>query len=162
MEDGGMRYEMRRKDRQISSDESYIIIDRALFGVMATVDCDGAPYAVPLNFVREGDVLYFHGAMEGHKIDNLKERPDVCITFVGALSFPEKHFTTVFESAILFGKAEEVTDDKEKIHGLKLICQRFIPNNMNAFDSEIDKQLKATSVWKIKIETISGKRRIYP
>jgi nitroimidazol reductase NimA-like FMN-containing flavoprotein (pyridoxamine 5'-phosphate oxidase superfamily) len=153
---------MRRKDRQISNDESYIIIDKASFGTMATVDCDGIPYAVPLNFVRDGDILYFHGAMEGHKIDNLKERPNVCITFVGSVSFPEKHFTTIFESAILFGKAEEVTDDNEKIHGLKLICERFVPDNMDAFNYGIEKQLKVTAVWKIKIETISGKQRKYP
>jgi nitroimidazol reductase NimA-like FMN-containing flavoprotein (pyridoxamine 5'-phosphate oxidase superfamily) len=136
-------------------------MDKASFGIMATVDCDGIPYAVPLNFVRDGDILYFHGALEGHKIDNLKERPNVCITFVGDVSFPEKHFTTIFESAIIFGKAEEVTDDTEKTHGLTLICERFIPKNMNAFNYEIDKQLKATAVWKIKIETISGKQRKY-
>jgi nitroimidazol reductase NimA-like FMN-containing flavoprotein (pyridoxamine 5'-phosphate oxidase superfamily) len=178
-----MRYEMRRKDRQISGDESNKIIDKASFGVMATVDGDGIPYAVPLNFVREGDLLYFHGAMEGHKIDNLKERPDVCVTFVGNVSFPENHFTTIFESAILFGKAEEVTGEQEKIYALKRICERFIPKYVehlslaapaetaavsansaaelkNAFDEAINKQLKATSVWKIKIETINGKQRV--
>jgi nitroimidazol reductase NimA-like FMN-containing flavoprotein (pyridoxamine 5'-phosphate oxidase superfamily) len=128
---------------------------------MATVDSDGIPYAVPLSFVRDGDLLYFHGAMEGHKIDNLKERPNVCITFVGDVSFPEKNFTTIFESAILFGNAEEVTGEEEKIHGLRLICERFIPKNMDAFDDAINKQLEVTSVWKIKIETISGKQRKY-
>jgi nitroimidazol reductase NimA-like FMN-containing flavoprotein (pyridoxamine 5'-phosphate oxidase superfamily) len=136
-------------------------MDKAPFGIMATVDCDGIPYAVPLNFVRDGDILYFHGAMEGHKIDNLKERPDVCITFIGNVSFPEKHFTTVFESVILYVKAEEVTEDKEKTYGLNLIFERFIPKNMDAFNCEIDKQLKVTSVWKIKIEAISGKQRKY-
>jgi nitroimidazol reductase NimA-like FMN-containing flavoprotein (pyridoxamine 5'-phosphate oxidase superfamily) len=154
-----MRYEMRRKDRQISEDESNKIIDAASFGVMATVDCDGAPYAVPLNFVREGDRLFFHGAMEGHKVDNLKARPQVCVTFVGNVSFPEKNFTTVFESVILFGQAVEISDEQEKTHALKLICERFIPQNMNAFDDTINRQLKMTSVWKIKIETVTGKQR---
>ncbi|MDR3246435.1 MAG: pyridoxamine 5'-phosphate oxidase family protein [Prevotellaceae bacterium] len=157
-----MYYEMRKKDRQISDDESYTIVDDASFGIMATVDCDGIPYAVPLNFVRDGDILYFHGALKGHKIDNLKERHDVCVTFVKNVFFPENHFTTIFESVILFGKAEEVIDDTEKIHGLKLLCKRFIPKNMESFGAEIDKHFKATSVWKIKIETISGKQRKFP
>jgi nitroimidazol reductase NimA-like FMN-containing flavoprotein (pyridoxamine 5'-phosphate oxidase superfamily) len=126
---------------------------------MATVDCDGIPYAVPLNLVRDGDFLYFHGAMNGHKIDNLKERPDVCVTFVGNVSFPENHFTTIFESVILFGKAVEVIDEQEKIHALKLICERFIPKNMDAFDNAVSKQLKVTAVWKIKIEAINGKHK---
>jgi nitroimidazol reductase NimA-like FMN-containing flavoprotein (pyridoxamine 5'-phosphate oxidase superfamily) len=98
----------------------------------------------------------------GHKTDNLKARPDVCITFVGNVSFPEDHFTTVFESTIVFGKAEEVTDENDKVHALKLICDRFTPKNMVAFDDEINKGLKATAVWKIKIETISGKQRKQP
>jgi nitroimidazol reductase NimA-like FMN-containing flavoprotein (pyridoxamine 5'-phosphate oxidase superfamily) len=157
-----MHYEMRRKDRQISNEEAYLIIDKALFGTMATVDSDGIPYAVPLDFARNGDFLYFHGALMGHKTDNLKERPDVCITFVGNVSFPEDHFTTVFESAIVFGKAEEVTGEKEKLNALKRICERFTPKNMGAFDDEINKGLKATAVWKITIETISGKQRKHP
>jgi nitroimidazol reductase NimA-like FMN-containing flavoprotein (pyridoxamine 5'-phosphate oxidase superfamily) len=157
-----MHYEMRRKDRQISNEEAYTIIDKAPFGTMATVDSDGIPYAVPLDFVRNGDFLYFHGALKGHKTDNLKARPDVCISFVGNVSYPENNFTTVFESAILFGKAEEVTAGEEKINALKLICQRFTPKNMDAFDDEINNRLKATAVWKITIESISGKQRKYP
>jgi nitroimidazol reductase NimA-like FMN-containing flavoprotein (pyridoxamine 5'-phosphate oxidase superfamily) len=157
-----MHYEMRRKDRQIPNDEAYKIIDKASFGIMATVDCDSEPYAVPLNFARDGEVLYFHGALQGHKIDNLKERPGVCVTFVGDVSFPDNHFTTVYESVILFGKAEEVTGESEKIYGLKLICERFIPDNMAAFADEINKHINATSLWKINIESISGKKRKYP
>ena len=40
-------------------------------GVLATVGEDGWPYAVPLNHVLAGDVLYVHGATEGHKLDNI-------------------------------------------------------------------------------------------
>jgi nitroimidazol reductase NimA-like FMN-containing flavoprotein (pyridoxamine 5'-phosphate oxidase superfamily) len=154
-----MQYEMRRKDRQISNEEAYSIIDKASFGTMATVDSDGIPYAVPLDFARSGDFLYFHGAFVGHKTDNLKARPDVCINFVGNVSYPENNFTTVFESAIIFGKAEEVTADEEKINALKHICERFTPKNMGAFDDAINKSLKTTAVWKITIESISGKQR---
>jgi nitroimidazol reductase NimA-like FMN-containing flavoprotein (pyridoxamine 5'-phosphate oxidase superfamily) len=157
-----MRYEMRRKDRQISNEEAYSIIDKASFGTMATVDSDGIPYAVPLDFVRGGDFLYFHSALTGHKTDNLKARPDVCISFVGDVTYPENNFTTVFESAIVFGKAEEITAGEEKIHALKLICERFTPKNMGAFDDAINKSLKVTAVWKITIETISGKQRKHP
>jgi nitroimidazol reductase NimA-like FMN-containing flavoprotein (pyridoxamine 5'-phosphate oxidase superfamily) len=157
-----MRYEMRRKDRQISDNEAYAVLDKAPFGVMSTVDGDGIPYGVPLNFARSGLALYFHAANTGHKIDNLKERPDVCITFVGNVSFPEDNFTTAFESAIIFGRAEEVSGDTEKIQALKLISERFTPKNMAAFNAEIDKYPKLPAVWKITIQSISGKQRKYP
>jgi nitroimidazol reductase NimA-like FMN-containing flavoprotein (pyridoxamine 5'-phosphate oxidase superfamily) len=157
-----MHYTMRRKDREMSREESLAALDRAPYGVLSTVDSDGVPYGVPLSLAREGDLLYFHCAQAGHKIDNLRERPRVCVSFVGSAEFPEDHFTVAFESAIVFGTAREVTEDEEKIHGLRLISERFTPKNMHAFDDEIKRLLKVTGVWKIGIEEISGKRRKYP
>jgi hypothetical protein len=33
---------------------------------------------------------------------------------------------------------------------------------MAAFSAELDKHLSATAVWKVAIDTITGKRRQYP
>jgi nitroimidazol reductase NimA-like FMN-containing flavoprotein (pyridoxamine 5'-phosphate oxidase superfamily) len=129
---------------------------------MATVDSDGEPYCTPLSFVRDGEVLYFHCALSGHKIDNLKREPRVCISFTGEIFFPEDDFTVVYESAIITGTAEEVTKDEEKIHGLRLLCERFTPKNMQAFNTAIAKSLAATGVWKIHIGDVSAKRRKRP
>jgi nitroimidazol reductase NimA-like FMN-containing flavoprotein (pyridoxamine 5'-phosphate oxidase superfamily) len=155
-----MRYEMRRKDREIPREEALAVLDGAPYGVMAAVDSGGEPYCVPLSFVRDGEWLYFHGAHEGHKIDAIKARPGVCISFTGPnLEFPKDDFTVVFESATVFGAAEEVRDDEEKIRSLRLLCERFSPENMAAFDGYVAKLLTATAVWRIHIDSISGKRR---
>jgi nitroimidazol reductase NimA-like FMN-containing flavoprotein (pyridoxamine 5'-phosphate oxidase superfamily) len=153
---------MRRKDREISREEALAVVDRAPYGVLSTVDSDGAPYGVPLSFAREGEDLYFHCAPEGHKIDNLRAGDRVCVSFVGSAEFPEDHFTVVYESALVFGAPREVLSDEEKIRGLRAVSLRFTPKNMHAFRAETDKMLGRTGVWKIHIEKISGKRRKRP
>jgi nitroimidazol reductase NimA-like FMN-containing flavoprotein (pyridoxamine 5'-phosphate oxidase superfamily) len=150
---------MRRKDRKMSREFAEGIIDRSVYGAMATVGSDGLPYSVPLSFVRDGAWLYFHCAQEGYKIDNMKNQTRVSVTFVGDVIIPPTDFTVGYESAIVSGSAGEVTDRDEKIHALRLICERYTPANMAAFDEAIEKSLDNTGVWKIRIDEISGKRR---
>ena len=154
-----MEYEMRRKDREESREAALAVIDRANFGVMATTGADGQSYATALSFVRDGGILYFHCAPIGRKIDNMRRDGRVCVSFVGELSFPEDDFTVIYESALVFGRAEEITDEAGKIYALRRICERFTPANMAAFDAAIEKSLKVTGVWKISIDSLTGKRR---
>jgi nitroimidazol reductase NimA-like FMN-containing flavoprotein (pyridoxamine 5'-phosphate oxidase superfamily) len=162
-----MKYEVRRKDRQIDSEQALAIVDKAAFGTMAFAsggagDAADDPYCAVLSLAREGEWLYLHGAKTGRKTDCMRANPRVCISFVGDVSYPADNFTTVYESAIVFGTAEEVLDDDEKIRALRLICERWTPANMAAFDAEIAKSLAHTAIWKIHIDEITGKRRKPP
>ena len=60
---------MRRKDRELMPEEAWEIVDRCADGVVSMVDDAGAPYAVPVNLVREDNRVYFHSAMAGKKAD---------------------------------------------------------------------------------------------
>jgi nitroimidazol reductase NimA-like FMN-containing flavoprotein (pyridoxamine 5'-phosphate oxidase superfamily) len=155
-----MKYEMRRKDRQIEKDEALAVVDKALYGTVSFAGDE--PYCVSLSLVRDGEWLYFHCAHAGRKTDRLRANPQVCASFVGSLFLPPDDFTLVYESAVVFGTAEEVLDDDEKIAALRLICQRFTPAHMAAFEGAIARQLGATAIWKIHIDEISGKRRKEP
>ena len=157
-----MHIPMRRKDREISREEALEVLDRSSWGTLSTVDNNNEPYCIPLSLAREGEWLYFHCAPEGHKTAVLRDRPKACIAFVGSTAFPEDHFTAVYESAIVFGTALEVNSDEEKIHGLRIISNRFTPGNMHAFDKEVSQMLARTSVWKIHIDEITGKQRKKP
>jgi nitroimidazol reductase NimA-like FMN-containing flavoprotein (pyridoxamine 5'-phosphate oxidase superfamily) len=149
---------MRRKDREMACDFAEKVIDDAEFATMGTVDQNGKPYCVTLSMVRDGERLYFHCAQEGEKLDCIRRNRDVCVSFVGRTRIPDGKFTIYFESAVVFGTAEEVIDESEKIHALRLICKRFTPNNMENFDDAITKALRITSIWKIYINKITGKR----
>ena len=148
---------MRRKDREISRDAALAVADTCAYSVMATVNPDGTPYAIPLSMVREGEWLYFHCATEGHKIDNLRHQGKVCVCCVGDVRAIPSVFSIGYESAVISGIASELTDREEKIRVLALISKRYTPANMAAFDQEIEKDLDRTGVWKIHIDEISGK-----
>jgi nitroimidazol reductase NimA-like FMN-containing flavoprotein (pyridoxamine 5'-phosphate oxidase superfamily) len=153
---------MRRADRERDRDFAEGVVDSCLYAVLATVNEDGSPYNVPLSIVRDGEWIYFHCARGGHKIDNLKRRNRVCLACVGNVEEPPDHFTVVYESAIVSGKAEEVLEDEEKVRALRLLCERHSPANMAAFDTEMAREYQAAAVWKIHIEEISGKERPPP
>ena len=72
--------DIRRGDRALSEDQARDILGRAEHGVLASLGADGWPYAVPLNHVLSGDVLYIHCAVEGHKLENVanEERVSFC------------------------------------------------------------------------------------
>jgi nitroimidazol reductase NimA-like FMN-containing flavoprotein (pyridoxamine 5'-phosphate oxidase superfamily) len=80
----------------------------------------------------------------------------------GDTSLPPDHFTVAYESATVFGTAEEVTEREEKIRAPGLIGQRYTPANMAAFDEEIRRALDVTAVGKILINEVSGKQRTWP
>ncbi|MDR1030734.1 MAG: pyridoxamine 5'-phosphate oxidase family protein [Treponema sp.] len=149
---------MRRKDREMSRDFAETVIDRCVYGVLATVNADGSPYCIPLSIVREGEWLYFHSAQEGRKINNLHARNQVCLCFVGETRIPEGKFTLAYSSALVLGTAESVQEDAEKIHALRLLGLRYTPQAMAGFDKVIAQQLAVTGVWKVHIDEISGKQ----
>lgn len=150
---------MRRKDREQTKEFALKVADNCDYAVMSMVDPDGNPYCVPLSIVREGENLYFHCALEGHKLECLRNNSNVCVSCVGRTKNVPEEFTTEFESAIIRGKAFEVTEKEEKIHALKLICLRYAESNMANFGSAIEQSLTRTGIWKIEIEDITGKAK---
>ena len=80
----------------------------------------------------------------------IKTHPEVCLSAVTrcapTVGPKDGSFTLQYKSAIAFGKAEIVTEDAEKIHGLRLISERFLPQHMDAFDESIARSLSRTAV----------------
>jgi nitroimidazol reductase NimA-like FMN-containing flavoprotein (pyridoxamine 5'-phosphate oxidase superfamily) len=149
---------MRRNDREIPREAAEKVIDACGFAVLSTVNADGTPYGVPVSIVRDGEWLYFHCAKEGQKVDNIKAMNQVCITCVGNVRVVEKKFTLEYESAIVFGTAQEVAETREKIRGLRLLCLRYTPADMDIFEDALNRSLDAAGVWKIHIDRITGKQ----
>ena len=150
---------MRRKDRELSKDLALAVADKSAWSVLAMVNPDGSPYCIPLSLAREGEWLYFHCAQEGQKNDNLKQKSQVCVCCVGDVKAVHGDFSTEFESAVINGTASEITAPDEKLHALRLISERYTPDNMAAFDEYAQQRLGSTGVWKIHIDEISGKAK---
>ena len=152
---------MRRKDRERDRAFAYEVIDRCEYGVAALGGAEDSPYCVPLSLVRLGDVLYFHCALEGTKLDRLRQNPRVCISFVGSNQAAEDKFTTYFQSAIVTGTVVLVEDNQEKVDGLRALCQKLTPQYMTEglFNAAIQHSLSVTSVWLVDMDDLSGKAK---
>lgn len=165
--------EMRRKDREMDKDFAYSIMDKSDFGSLATINEDNTPYSVPISFVRKENIIYIHSATKGTKIRNITKNPEISMSFVGNISipFPDEEssagrkpsdvFTTEFESAVIFGTATIVENRNEKILALKLLCEKYTPNNVGFFNDAIKDAMDITTVIRIEISKITGKRKKY-
>ena len=127
-----MNRPMRRKERQMPTTFAQELLRRAEYGVLSTVDEVGQPYGVPVSFAYDGaDAIYFHGARIGHKLDNLLHNPRVCFTVIGYTQILPAQFSTIYESAIAFGRAS-VLDGDEKRLGLRLLAAKYNPGQEHA------------------------------
>ena len=147
-----MRKASRRKDAAWALE----VFDKAPFVTVGMIRPDGTPYALPLSLVRKDNTtFYFHCAFEGEKIDCLMHSPTISLSAVSRCTpkyeEEKQNFTEYFDSAVALGKAEQVTDQKEKIEALRLLCQRFLPKHMNHFDEAIARSLDRTNVIRITL-----------
>ena len=158
---------MRKASREMNAEWATEVLDRAPYITVSMSDENGMPYSVPLSLVRADEkTFYFHCAMEGKKLDILAKNPNVCLSAVTKckplVGPKDGSFTLEFKSAIAFGKAEIVSDENEKVEALRLICEKFLPQHMDAFTSAIERSLARTAVIKISLtEPPTGKRKQY-
>lgn len=158
---------MRKESRAMSSDWALELLHRAPYITVSFVDAEGMAYGVPLSLASaDGVHWYFHCAPEGKKLDAIKRHPNVALSAVThcapTVGPNDGTFTLQYKSAMAFGRAEVVSNEAEKIEGLRLICQRFLPQHMGAFAQSIDRSLDRTAVVRITLnDRPTGKRKQY-
>lgn len=153
-----MQKPMRRAGRAMSEKEAILLLQNAEYGFMATVDEDGAPYVLPLNFVYADGAIYIHCAYEGQKIDNIKRDERVCFSVVGATEVISERFTTKYQSALVRGRAK-MLEDEPKRQALLLLCQKYTPAYMSQAIEAIEKSFSRTCMIQISIDSITGKAK---
>ncbi len=153
-----MHKAVRRKDREISSEEALRLIEEASYGVLATADSDGQPYAVPLSYVFHDQCLYFHCAQEGVKLDNIRANPAVSFCVVGKTRTLPSKFATEYESALIFGLAEEI-QGAEKKEALTKILEKYSPEHLDTGARYLEAKFDQTAVVKISVSRLTGKAR---
>jgi nitroimidazol reductase NimA-like FMN-containing flavoprotein (pyridoxamine 5'-phosphate oxidase superfamily) len=148
---------MRRKDKEIGTDEAIRFLAGCEYGVLSTVDNDGQPYGVPLNYAYKDNCIYFHCSLTGHKIDNIDNNPKVSFCAVGDTKVLPSEFSTEYVSAVVFGVASEV-QGTERYNAIVLLLEKYSPDFMEDGRKYIEKLDKVTKVIKIEIQHISGKK----
>lgn len=153
--------EIRRKDRAISEDAARAILEKGEYGVLATVDGAGQPYAVPISYIFHNGTLYLHCALKGHKLDNIAANPRVsfCVTGPTEPVFHGNGFSTNYESCVIFGTARIVTDDAERRDSLYALTVKYFPDKDAEIWDAIHRLDAVTLVIAITVESITGKAR---
>ena len=159
--------DMRKAIREMDAPFAFEVFDKAPYITVSFTRPDGSPYGVPLSLARKDEkTFYFHGALEGDKMDCIANNPKVALSAVTrctpTIGPKDGSFTLQYKSAMAVGRAKKVTNRDEKIKALRAICLRFLPKHMDAFDDAISRSLERTAVVKITLtEPPTGKRKQY-
>lgn len=153
--------EMRRTDRLMGEEDTIKVLKEGEYGILATVDEDLQPYGVPISYVYIDDCIYFHSTNAGgSKYNNIKYNNKVSFTVVGKTQVLPDKFGTLYESAIVYGTAELVSNEEERL----MAFRKFLNKYCAAFINEGEKYIKAAGpkamIIKIKIEKLTGKHRV--
>ncbi len=152
--------EMRRKKQLLPTAESISIIEKMTSGVLAVVGDDGYPYSVPISYVFIGDVIYFHSALSGHKIDAIRNNNKASFCVVEKDVVIPEEYTTYFRSVIVFGKVRILEDETEKMRAIEKLAEKYSPMQVDGRKREIEKSFNRLCIIELTIEHLSGKEAI--
>ena len=151
--------EMRRNRQALSLSDTENILRNGSFGTLALCGDDGYPYAVPVSYAYADGAVYFHGAKAGHKFDSVQRSDKASFCVVAADDVKPERYTTVYQSAIVFGRISVITDSAEARRAIELIGRKYFPAGTQAqLDAEIDGHEKALCLMKLEAEHLTGKQ----
>ncbi|MEA3056924.1 MAG: uncharacterized protein QOD30_2356 [Actinomycetota bacterium] len=139
------------------------ILDEAIMCHVGLVQDNGTPMVLPTLFARDGDHLYIHGSPASRLLRTGKKGVDVCVTvmlldgFVMAKS--AFHHSVNYRSVVVFGTAEEVTDEAEKTRALELLVEHVHPGRSSECRGPNDTELRSTLVLRVPLDEASAKVR---
>jgi len=149
--------EMRRENQALPHEECLRILNVHKEGVLALLGDGGYPYAVPMNYSMMDGKIYFHSAVEGHKIDALRACDKASFCVIDADDVDAAHHTTRFRSVIAFGRVRLVEDEELKRRALWDIGNKYCPAAPDKTRQEIDGAIARTAIIELSIEHLSGK-----
>jgi len=121
------------------------------------------PVVIPTIYGRKNDTLYFHGANVSRMLQSLEGGINLSlnVTRTNALVLARSafHHSLNYESVTLFGRAELVIDEVEKIEALHIISDQILKDRWEEVRQPNQKELNVTKVLKFSISEGSAKIR---
>ena len=148
---------MRRFKQQLTQRECEEILISQKRGVLAVLGDDGYPYAVPLDYVFDGGCLYFHSAVEGHKIDSIRACDKGSFNVIVQRELCDDGWSYFFDSVTVFGRLSEVNDAELKAEKLRLLGNKYFPDT-EITEKEIEKNGPRCALIELRTEHMTGKR----
>lgn len=155
-----MFYKMRRIKQELRKSEIEHILCNNSSGVLAVMDQNGYPYTVPLSFAYTNGKIYFHSALNGHKIDAVKNCSKSTFCIIDKDDVQPEKYTSFYKSVIAFGNIKIVEDNDEILFAIKEIGDKYYPDHDNELQIEIEKSKSAFLIMRFDIEHCTGKQAI--
>ena len=164
-----------RRDEFFTDEKKIIdeILDTVEVGYLGFNTPDGQPRVVPVNFVRVGETVYFHGASEGEKFESLKVSDRVTFHANIPLAVIPSYWISVksaggathfFKSVQIDGRAFTVGDLNEKADILQKLMEKYQPEGgfkeITPDDKMYTNLLSRTAVTGIKPEQTTAKIKV--
>ena len=138
-------------------------------GRISSIDENGYPQIIPMNFVFLNDAVYMHSHVRGEKLDNIQRNNKVGFEADRELEFLPSYFEdpknasladTLYISIVLKGIASVVTDREEKTLALNGLMKKYQPEGMYDQIQSNMRVLDGVAVIKVIPETLHGKYKI--
>lgn len=151
--------EMRRKKQILSQEECLDVLNTCTSGVLAVLGDDGYPYAVPLSYVFGDGKIYFHSALDGHKLDAIRKHDKVSFCMIAKDQIVPEKYTTYYKSVIAFGTIRILNNEQEKRKAIQQLALKYTPNDpVEKREAEIERFFHAFYMLEMTVEHLSGKQ----
>ena len=138
-------------------------------GRISSIDENGYPQIIPMNFVFINDVVYMHSHIKGEKLENIKRNQKVGFEVDKSLEFLPSYFSdptdasladTLYISVVIKGNASIILDKEEKTTALNGLMKKYQPEGgYEAIKPEMG-VLDEVAVIKIVPKSLRGKYKI--
>ena len=152
---------MRRSKKEIRDPKTIeTLLRTAPVGRLGTIGAGGCPMIKPLNFVYKDGRIYFHTALAGEKIEDIRRDSrvvfelDLPIAYVKGDNNP-CGARYLYRSVIVKGRAALVEDRIEHVRALKGLMEKYQPEG--GYGEFLEEKLAVTGVVRIDIEETTGK-----
>ena len=142
------------------------ILDDALTCTVAWVDEGGRPRALPTIQARIDDLLYLHGSRAARAWKAAAAGADLCVvaTVIDelVLARTSPHHSMNYRSAVVFGRAREVTDTDELYAAARAITRHVLPGREDDAAEPRDADWRETLILAMPLDEASAKVRTGP
>jgi nitroimidazol reductase NimA-like FMN-containing flavoprotein (pyridoxamine 5'-phosphate oxidase superfamily) len=138
-------------------------------GRISTIDENGFPQIIPMNFVFLDDAIYMHSHPRGEKIQNLLQNDKVGFEADRELEFLPSYFEdpknasladTLYISIVIKGIATLVKDKDEKTLALNGLMEKYQPEGGYDPIAPDMRVLDSVTVIRVKPKLLTGKYKI--
>jgi len=138
-------------------------------GHIASLDKNGYPQIIPMNFVYLDDAIYMHSHTKGEKLENIRQNQKVGFEVDRELEFLPSYFEdpedasladTLYISVVIKGIGKIIDDRSEKTRALNGLIKKYQPEGgYEPIKPDMD-VLDEVAIIKVTPETIRGKYKI--